>query len=113
MAHRRSKPKSGIDHNRTPLTPAQQPLSAGQVSFLQKVAAGIPRLFAALEEGNVKSELILGLRRIRSRQARLKLVAELVDPGANPLKTHGAKGEPPSADAPSKDQQPSNKETTT
>ncbi len=68
-----------------------EPLNQGQVNFLRRVAAAIPRLFAALEEGNVKSELILGLRRVRSRQARLKLVAELVDPGNNPLETHGAK----------------------
>jgi len=68
-----------------------QPLAPSQVNFLQRVVAAIPRLFAALEEGNVKSELILGLRRVKNRQARLKLVAELVDPGANPLETHGSK----------------------
>lgn len=66
-------------------------MSEGQVNFLQRVATAIPRLFAALEEGNVKSELILGLRRVRNRQARLKIVAELVDPGANPLQTHGVR----------------------
>jgi len=89
---RKTKPKkSGIDHNRTPIHPVDQPLSPNQVTFLQRVVAAIPRLFAALEEGNVKSELILGLRRVKSRQARLKLVAELVDPGANPLETHGSR----------------------
>jgi len=66
-------------------------LTSAQVSFLQKVISGIPRLFEALQEGNVKSELVLGLRRVRNRQARLKLVAELVDPGSNPLKTHGSR----------------------
>ena len=91
MRRKRSKPKSGIDHKRTPLVAENRPLSDGQLHFLQRVAAAIPRLFAALEEGNVKSELILGLRRVRNRQARLKLVAELVDPGSNPLKTHGVR----------------------
>lgn len=62
----------------------------------------------ALEEGNVKSELILGLRRIRSRQARLKLVAELVDPGANPLKTHGAKSADAVTDKSATDRRPEN-----
>jgi len=68
-----------------------EPLSKQQRSFLRRVAAAIPRLFQNLEEGNVKSELILGLRRVRSRDARLKLVAELVDPGLNPLQSHGAR----------------------
>lgn len=85
----------------------EKPLDQQQVYFLRRVAASIPRLFAALEEGNVKSELILGLRRVRSRQARLKLVAELVDPGSNPLETHGAReqtGEPDSDTAAPKKQ---------
>jgi len=38
--------------------------------------------------GNIKSEYIIGVRRIDERHVRLKLVAEVVDPGANPLATH-------------------------
>lgn len=91
MRSKHAKPKSGTDHQRTPLVPEDKPLSPTQVKFLQRVVAAIPRLFEALEEGNVKSEWILGLRRVRDRQARLKLVAELVDPGGNPLKTHGVR----------------------
>lgn len=91
MSPKQPKPTAGIDHKRTLLAPANQPLSERQLNFLQRVAAAIPRLFAALAEGNVKSELILGLRRVRNRQARLKLVAELVDPGSNPLKSHGSR----------------------
>jgi len=71
--------------------PLSEPLSQGQVNFLLRVVAAIPRLFGALEEGNVRSELILGLRLVKNKQARLKLVAELVDPGANPLGTHGSR----------------------
>jgi len=52
----------------------------------------IPKLFEAIRLGNVKSEYVLGDRIIGGqqgkRQVRLKLVAEVVDPGANPLATH-------------------------
>jgi len=76
-----------VQNNRS----SKSALTPQQLTFLSKVAAAIPRLFAALQEGNVKSELVLGLRRVRNRQARLKLVAELVDPGSNPLQTHGSR----------------------
>ncbi len=48
----------------------------------------IPKLFEAIRLGNVKSECVLGDRIIGKRQVRLKLVAEVVDPGSNPLATH-------------------------
>ncbi len=48
----------------------------------------IPKLFDAIRLGNVKSEYVLGDRIIGRRQVRLKLVAEVVDPGSNPLATH-------------------------
>lgn len=48
----------------------------------------IPKLFDAIRLGNVKSEYVLGDRIIGQRQVRLKLVAEVVDPGSNPLATH-------------------------
>lgn len=48
----------------------------------------IPKLFEAIRLGNVKSEYVLGDRIIGRRQVRLKLVAEVVDPGSNPLATH-------------------------
>ncbi len=48
----------------------------------------IPKLFDAIRLGNVKSEYVLGDRIIGKRQVRLKLVAEVVDPGSNPLATH-------------------------
>ena len=63
------------------MTPEQQ-------AFLENLAQRIPRLFAAIREGNVRSEYIIGVRRIDARQVRLKLVAEVVDSGANPLATH-------------------------
>jgi len=74
-----------------PRSSEASPFSNREEKFLRRVINAIPRLFEALNEGNVKSEVILGLRRVRSRDARLKLVAELVDPGDNPLKTHGAR----------------------
>jgi len=48
----------------------------------------IPALFEAISHGNVKSEYIIGVRRIGRRQVRLKLVAEVVEPGQSPLHTH-------------------------
>lgn len=67
-----------------------------QQRFLEQLAQRIPRLFAAISQGNIKSEYIVGTRRIGKREVRLKLVAEVVDPGANPLATHGMlPGKPP------------------
>lgn len=60
-----------------------------QYEFLKQLALRIPRLFDAIDQGNIKSEYIIGLRRIGQRDVRLKLVAEVVDPGPNPLKSHG------------------------
>ena len=60
-----------------------------QQDFLERLALRIPRLFDAIAQGNVKSEYIIGVRYIGARHVRLKLVAEVVDPGANPLATHG------------------------
>lgn len=65
------------------------PINEEQQKFLEQLAARIPRLFDAIRAGNIKSEYIVGVRRIGQRHVRLKLVAEVVDPGANPLKTHG------------------------
>ena len=59
-----------------------------QQDFYNKLVLLVPRLFEAISAGNIKSEYILGVRVINSRQVRLKLVAEVVDPGANPLETH-------------------------
>jgi len=61
-----------------------------QMQFLYQIADRIPRLFAALQEGNQRSEYVLGKRIIRGRQVRLVLMAEVVDPGHNPLATHSS-----------------------
>lgn len=60
-----------------------------QQQFLELLARKIPQLFDTIRAGNVKSEYIVGVRLIGKRQVRLKIVAEVVDPGANPLQTHG------------------------
>ena len=64
-------------------------VSEEQQKFLEQLARRIPHLFDAIRAGNIKSEYIIGVRQIGLRHVRLKLVAEVVDPGANPLKTHG------------------------
>lgn len=64
-------------------------MNEAQRRFLEGIADRIPRLFEAIGAGNVRAEFIIGLRRVGPRHVRLKLVAEVVDPGANPLGTHG------------------------
>lgn len=64
-------------------------ISDEQQKFLEQLALRIPRLFEAIRAGNVKCEYIIGVRRIGHRHVQLKMIAEVVDPGANPLKTHG------------------------
>ncbi len=59
-----------------------------QQAFLEKLALRIPRLFDVIRQGNIKSEYIIGIRRIGQRHVRLKIVAEVVDPGINPLSSH-------------------------
>jgi len=63
-------------------------VNSQQQAFLQHIGTLIPKLFDAIRLGNVKSEYVLGDRIIGQRQVRLKLVAEVVDPGSNPLATH-------------------------
>jgi hypothetical protein len=64
------------------------PLTEKQLRFLEQIALRIPVLIGAIGQGNLKSEYTLGVRRIGSRLVRLKMVAEVVDAGANPLQTH-------------------------
>ena len=56
-----------------------------QQAFLEKLALRIPQLFEVIRQGNIKSEYIIGVRRIGQRHVRLKMVVEVVDAGANPL----------------------------
>ncbi|MBX2880792.1 MAG: hypothetical protein KTR32_12695 [Granulosicoccus sp.] len=63
-----------------------------QQKFLEQIALRIPRLFDAISQGNIKSEYIIGLRCVGKRHVRLKIVAEVVDAGSNPLQTHGTQG---------------------
>ena len=64
-------------------------MNNAQRAFLEQLAARIPALFEAISRGNVKSEYIIGVRRLGKRQVRLKLVAEVVEPGQqSPLHTH-------------------------
>lgn len=63
-------------------------MTPGQLEFLISIAEKIPRLFNAISEGNVRAEFILGSRMLKGRQVKLVLVAEVVDPGDNPLTTH-------------------------
>lgn len=68
-------------------------MTDSQQRFLEQLALRIPRLFAAIEQGNIKSEYIIGVRRVGHRHVRLKIVAEVVDAGSNPLQTHSSRRE--------------------
>ncbi len=65
-------------------------MTDSQQRFLEQLALRIPRLFAAIEQGNIKSEYIIGVRRVGHRHVRLKIVAEVVDACSNPLQTHSS-----------------------
>ncbi len=67
-------------------------MNIDQQAFLEKLALRIPRLFDVIRQGNAKSEYIIGIRRINNRDVRLKIVAEVVDPGSKPLASHGMLG---------------------
>ena len=71
------------------ILPVIMAVNEQQQKFLEQIAACIPRLFEAIKAGNVKSEFYIGLKRIGNQQVQLKMVAEVLDPGDNPLKTHG------------------------
>lgn len=74
-------------------------MTPAQIEFLASVADKIPRLFKAIAEGNMHAEYHLGSRTLNGKQVKLSLVAEIVDPGDNPLSTH-SKPMPDSASAP-------------
>jgi len=63
-------------------------MNEAQRAFLEQLAMRIPALFEAISNGNVKSEYIIGVRHVGKRQVRLKLVAEVVEPGQSRLHTH-------------------------
>ena len=63
-------------------------MTPAQLNFLASVAEKIPRLFKAIAEGNMRAEYHLGSRTLEGRQVKLILVAEVIDPGDNPLSTH-------------------------
>ncbi len=70
-------------------------MNHSQQLFLNHIAELIPRLMAVMQAGSQHAEYVLGTRRIKGRQVRLILRAEVVDPGMNPLATHSAGRQPP------------------
>jgi len=52
---------------------------ARQRLFFAGIAERIPKLFAAIEEGNFKSYFLLGVRTINGRRVQLSLRAEVID----------------------------------
>jgi len=65
------------------MTPEQQ-------LWLEGIAAKVPKLFAAISEGNYNATFIVGTRTINGKLVRLQLVARVVDSGTNPLQSHAS-----------------------
>ncbi len=64
-------------------------MTALQRDFLLRIASLIPRLFEEIGNGNASSEFTLGVRLIRNRRVRLLIRVEVIDPGDDPMRTHG------------------------
>lgn len=67
-----------------------------QWQWLEAVGARIPGLFASIKAGHAESRHVMGERVINGRTVRLSLVAQVVDPGANPLRSHASADYPSS-----------------
>ena len=71
-------------------------MNSAQIAFLKLIADRIPRLMVAIQQGNQHAEYVIGRRIIAGRQVRLVLLAEVVDPGGNPMATHSTPSTSPS-----------------
>lgn len=60
-----------------------------QLQWLEAACAAIPDLFARISAGADQADHVLGERMIGRRRVRLVFRVQVVDPGANPLATHG------------------------
>jgi len=65
-------------------------MSSDQQRWLEAVALKIPRLFDRILNGSIRAQSTAGQRIIHGRRIRLTLRVEVVDPEANPLRSHGA-----------------------
>ena len=65
-----------------------------QWQWLIEAASRIPSLFESLKQGSIRADTTLGVRVINGRYVRLSLLAEVVDPGANPLASHASANYP-------------------
>ena len=65
-------------------------MNAKQWQWLLDAANRIPELFGAIEQGNIRADANLGERVINGKHVRLYFVAEVVDPGRDPLESHAS-----------------------
>ena len=61
-----------------------------QRQWLLDAANRIPGMFDVIEQGQIRADTTLGERVIDGKLARLSFVAEVVDPGADPLASHAS-----------------------
>lgn len=69
-----------------------------QWQWLQSVGSRISGLFADIKAGQSLARHVMGERVINGRTVRLSLVAQVVDPGANPLRSHASAHYPSTGD---------------
>lgn len=65
-------------------------MTPAQWQWLQALAKQIPILFRGIQAGQSLTRHELGERLVNGRRVRLSLVAQVVDPGANPLQSHAS-----------------------
>ena len=65
-------------------------MNAKQWQWLLDVAKRIPRLIGKIEQGSIRADTTLGERVIDGKLVQLSFVAEVVDPGADPLASHAS-----------------------
>lgn len=70
-----------------------------QWEWLKSVSAQIPSLFATIQSGCNESRYVMGERVIKGRRVRLSLLAQVVDPGPDPLHSHASDSFPGTHDA--------------
>ncbi len=71
-----------------------------QWQWLKSHAERIPALFRGLEAGSTETSHVMGQRVIDGRTVRLSLVAQVVDPGTNPLRSHASANYPNTVNPP-------------
>ncbi len=75
-------------------------MNSKQRQWLTEAAGRIPGLFETLKQGSARADTTLGIRVINGKHVRLSLLAEVLNPGTNPLSSHASVNYPNTARPP-------------